>query len=139
MAKNLGAFTSLFNHLTPFPQTLRLLVRIAKMDFGDMISIPAESRNETVSDIPGPGRLLGKVYAKLGRNLEAVLNLAAHSVGTGPVSTAKEIEGLAQMLKGTSCENKVIVMKLEEKLKKSCKVLVKYTRCVRCIAHTDHN
>ena len=84
----------------PFPQTPCLLVRpTAEMDLDGMDSFPAESRNGTESDIPGPGRLLGKIYAKLGRKLETVLNLAARSTGRGPAPTANEIEQLARTLK----------------------------------------
>ena len=115
------------------------------MDLDGMVSFPAESRNETESDIPGPGRLLGKLYAKLGRILETVLNLAARSTGRGPAPTANEIEQLARTLKypdyhlccRTPSETKVAVEKLEKKLEKDCRVLVKYTRYVRCILYTD--
>ena len=108
------------------------------MDPEDMASISAESSNETASDIPGPGRLLGKVYAKLGQKLETVLNLAARSTGRGPAPTANEIEQLARTLKDPYCyldcgapsETKAAVKKLERKLEKGCKVLVKYARCV---------
>ena len=99
-----------------------------------MVSISAESNNATESDIPGPGRLLGEVYAKLGRKLETVLNLAARSTGRGPGPTANEIEQLALTLKypgfypnyRAPSETK----KLEKKLEKSCNVLAKYTRYV---------
>ena len=117
------------------------------MDLDGMDSFPAESRNGTESDIPGPGRLLGKVYAKLGQKLETVLNLTARSTGRGPASTANEIEQLALTLKYPMCyldcrrhsETKVVVKKLEKKLEKHCRILVKYTRYVRCIVNSRHN
>ena len=112
----------------------------AEMDPEDMVSISAESSNETASDIPGPGRLLGKFYAKLGQKLETVLNLTARSTGRGPTPTANKIERLARTLRDerwhldcdcrTPSETKAAVKKLERKLEKGCKVLVKYARCV---------
>ena len=98
------------------------------MDIQDMVSISTESRNVTESDIPGPGRLLGEVYAKLGRKLEIVLNFAARSAGRGPAPTANEIERLARTLRyKKSCHMynqfppcpKVVVKKLEKKLEAS--------------------
>ena len=105
-----------------------------------MISISAESRNETESDIPGPGRLLGKVYTKLGRKLETVLNLAVRSIGRGPAPTASEIERLALTLKyperyldsRAPSETRVVVKKLEKKLEKGCRILVRYIWYVQC-------
>ena len=117
------------------------------MDLDGMDSFPAESRNGTESDIPGPGRLLGKVYAKLGRKLETVLNLVVRSTGRGLAPTANEIQQLALTLEypeyyldcRTPSETKVVVKKLEKKLEKGCRALVKYTRCVWCIVRTGHD
>ena len=120
----------------------------AEMDLEDMVSISTESRNETASDIPGPGRLLGEVYGKLGRKLQTVLNFAARSTGRWPAPRANEIERLARTLEYKKlCHMyyqcppcpKVVVKKLEKKLEKGCKALVKYTRCVWCIVRTGHD
>lgn len=88
-----------------------------------MISLSAESANETASDNPGPGRLLGKIYATLGRWLEGVLCSAARSMGRGPVPTATRIHKLSRNL-DYQAPNVVTV----KKLRKDCRTLVKYTR-----------
>lgn len=105
------------------------------MDLDGMISISAESRNETVSNIPGPGRLLGKVYAKLGRNFEAAMSLIARSMRRGPIPTASKIEQLMLTLKDPdhplfSGNKLVAVKKLEKELEQNCRLLVKHTRYV---------
>ena len=112
----------------------------AEMDPEDMVSISAESSNETASDIPGPGRLLGKFYARLGWMPETVLNLIARSMGRGPVTTSNEIQRLALTLKyperyldsRAPSETRVVVKKLEKKLEKGCRILVRYIWYVQC-------
>ena len=112
----------------------------ASMDLEDMISISAESRNETASDIPGSGRLLGRVYTALGRGFEAVLSLVAHSMGRGPIATGNKIVRLAWALAdpgySSNHRNPSETIAAAKTLDKSCRVLVKYTRYVRCIIDT---
>lgn len=113
------------------------------MDLDETISISAESRNETASDIPGPGRLLGRVYAELGRELEAILSFVARRVGRGPATTARRIQRLALTLNDPDChidcptpsENGEEVRKLKKKLEQNCRLLVKYTKYVSCLIY----
>lgn len=101
------------------------------MDNMDLISVSAESDNETASDIPGPGRLLGKLYASVGRQLEHALSALAHSMGRGPVPTAERIRNLLEAEAENSRVSAWSAATPNKKLEKNCKVLVKYTRSVR--------
>ena len=110
----LGLSAKRFNCATPFCET---------MDLEDAFSFSAdESRNVTEDDIPGPGRLMGKFYAVLGRKIETVLSRAGHSMGRGPAPVAARIEKLMW----SEAPGAV------KKCKKECKTLVKYTRCFSC-------
>ena len=55
----------------------------------DVVSI--ESSNATESDLPGPGRNLGKLYAWLGANVERASSLFAEWRGLGPNELALDI------------------------------------------------
>ena len=90
------------------------------MDLEDTFSFSAESRNVTEDDIPGPGRLMGKFYAVLGRKIETVLSLAARSRGKGPAPVAARIKELTWSQAPDAAK----------KREKECKTLVKYTRCI---------
>lgn len=79
------------------------------------------SSSETDSDVPGPGRLLGKAYGFFGRKIENVLSVAAVKVGRGPRATAIKIRRLIR-------ESTPIKSSSHKKLKKAGKHLVKYTR-----------
>ena len=54
--------------------------------------IEHESTNATESDLPGPGRTLGKVYKNIGRRLEEFLNDLAERKGLGPSAVAIRIK-----------------------------------------------
>lgn len=97
----------------------------------------------TVSDLPGPGRLLGKhVYARGGRALEASLARLAHQAGFGPVAAAQRI---GANLQGFSQDANISIeeifangkedlrldlgiLKDPERLRKDCKKLFQYTK-----------
>ena len=49
------------------------------------------SANATASDLPGPGRILGKVYGKVGAWIEEFANGVATRTGRGPLAIAKKI------------------------------------------------
>lgn len=57
----------------------------------DIVSL--ESSNATESDLPGPGRTLGKVYDFLGKRLERALATLAERKGLGPKQVAERILG----------------------------------------------
>ena len=97
----------------------------ATMELEDALSFSAESSNITEDDIPGPGRLLGKVYTGLGRRIEIILSLAARFMGRGPAPVAARIKDLRRYPWLPVPDRET-----EEKLKKECKALVKYTRYI---------
>ena len=45
------------------------------------------STNYTMSNLVGPGRVLGNLYSSLGRRLEKSVGVAAHKAGYGPSAT----------------------------------------------------
>lgn len=56
----------------------------------EVVSI--SSSNETVDDLPGPGRTLGNLYNHLGRKLETLIDRIAACRGAGPVNVGRRIE-----------------------------------------------
>jgi hypothetical protein len=48
--------------------------------------------DETMSDLPGPGRGIGKLYSRGGRRLEKCISRVAHKLGYGPLAIAKRME-----------------------------------------------
>jgi hypothetical protein len=54
--------------------------------------IPRPDLRVVPSNIPGPGRILNKVYISVGRVLEDRVNHLAHNRGWGPIATADRIE-----------------------------------------------
>lgn len=79
------------------------------------------SATETDSDIPGPGRLLGKAYGYLGKKVEASFSTAAMKFGLGPRATAVKIRHLVR-------DGTPLRPASRKKLKKAGKQLVKYVR-----------
>ena len=49
------------------------------------------STNMTASDLPGPGRMLGKFYRKLGGHLETIINNIASRRNHGPAAIALRV------------------------------------------------
>lgn len=76
---------------------------------------------ETDSDVPGPGRLLGKAYVCLGKKVETGFSNAAMKFGLGPRATAVKIRRLVR-------ECPPLRPASRKKLKKAGKQLVKYAR-----------
>lgn len=79
------------------------------------------SATETDSDIPGPGRLLGKVYDFLGRITDNCLSTIAVKFGLGPQATAMKIRRLVQ----GEC---TVKPGKKKELKKAGRRLAKYIR-----------
>ena len=57
----------------------------------DVEVLSIASSNMTEDDRPGPGRILGNVYSKLGRRLEGFIGLFAERRGSGPCALALRI------------------------------------------------
>lgn len=54
--------------------------------------VPRPELRLVPSNVPGPGRILNKVYTSAGRVLEDRANHLAHKSGWGPVATTDRIE-----------------------------------------------
>ena len=96
------------------------------LDAVDVISMSATSLNETESDLLGSGRLLGNLYMKLGKHVEDMIGRIAHSMGRGPISTAKRIRNLAPIPLNEVVSDATV----KKKLAKDYKLLIKYTKSV---------
>ena len=55
------------------------------------------STNDTASNLPGPGRLLGNAYSYAGRRLERAVGVVAHKAGFGPNAVYQKIQELNQI------------------------------------------
>ncbi|KLO07246.1 hypothetical protein SCHPADRAFT_656886 [Schizopora paradoxa] len=91
------------------------------------------STNATAPNQPGPGRLVGRLFDRLGKRIESLLNKRASNLGTGPVPVAQEIRSLRRHRELTLLERySMPPRKLSEgeakTLKKLCNKLVKYVR-----------
>ena len=76
--------------------------------------------NETEDDIPGAGRVLGKLYNFLGQKVESGLSGAAEQMGYGPNAIALRIQRIQ--------ENQGLDLRRRRKLRSNCKRLVRYVR-----------
>ena len=76
------------------------------------------SLTATASDIPGPGRLLGKLYSRLGRKVERGISVVAVKMGYGPRRTAMRLRKLVQDSDSSN----------DAKAEKAAKRLVQYIR-----------
>ena len=84
--------------------------------------VEVESSNETASDLPGPGRLLGKVYELCGKRLEHAINIIAKHTGSGPRVVAERIIGRHQECLELGCYDK----RDEKVQRQDCKKLIRY-------------
>ncbi len=86
------------------------------------------STNSTASDLPGPGRTLGRGLSKLGRGFEKRLFRKAHKWGFGPNATAKRLE--SRLSKYDQRMNPSDRKKAFKKIIEDCHRLLKYSeRC----------
>lgn len=58
----------------------------------DVVFFDVHSRNETESDRPGHGRLLGNLYSRCGRLVEASLNSLAKKTNIGPSAVVRRVK-----------------------------------------------
>lgn len=80
------------------------------------------SSDETADDLPGPGRMLGKLYSHAGRFVVKGLSVVAERRGYGPTVTALRIRDIFE---------DELLPKRRKFLRKSCKDLVRYMRFVK--------
>lgn len=64
----------------------------------DIDIVEIDSSDGTDSDLPGPGRILGNIYQRLGHRLESVLSVLAQRKGEGPRAVAVRVRKRAQEL-----------------------------------------
>ena len=60
-------------------------------DTSDTNTLVTDSSDMTCSNLPGPGRGIGKLYSKAGKALERLISRAAHKLGYGPEAIARRI------------------------------------------------
>lgn len=94
----------------------------------DIVSI--DSTDATVSDIPGPGRTLGKAFTLVGTKIEHSVNKFAKQRKLGPVELTRRIERQRRDENGilrssTSHDDDEL-----SQLKKDLKKLLRYSRSV---------
>lgn len=81
-----------------------------------------------MSNLPGPGRVLGLLNSIIGRYLERWICVLADKNGFGPNATARRIEGIVTNCAG--CPSSRKKSRLKNKLRKTCKKLVRFLQCV---------
>lgn len=95
----------------------------------DMFSLQGPSSNETASDLPGVGRVLGNAFSYLGRELERRLEYLAVRRGHGPQNVVLRIRKRDHAYRD---EDNDYIRKYStsdaEKQKKDLKQLIGYTR-----------
>lgn len=84
------------------------------------------SQTETSSSVAGPGRLLGKFYSIVGRQVEKGAGVAAARMGYGPQATAEEIRRLLQ-------NGNTKKLSVQRRIKSFGTRLVTYAKCVLII------
>ena len=82
-----------------------------------------KSSTETDSNIPGPGRLLGKAYSFIGRKAEKYLSIVAVKFGYGPRATAVKIRRLSRIRGAGQAKQRNM-----KKLERAGKQLVRHIR-----------
>lgn len=105
---------------------------------GSLVSVKSEyedniSTNATTSNLPGPGRLLGRLLGFLGRRLEHVFNDFATKLGMGPEAVGQEIRKLRRhheisILDRHSASYNRLSRREARALEKWCNKLIQYAR-----------
>ncbi|KAI5120946.1 hypothetical protein M0805_001651 [Coniferiporia weirii] len=92
----------------------------------DRDSIASVSTNATADNLPGPGRIIGNIYGRLGGRLEVQLGRVAEKMGRGPRATAIRIQARRKVIASVS-PSKLLTIKAEnERLEKDCKRMLMY-------------
>lgn len=89
----------------------------------DVDVVEIESSNDTESDLPGPGRTLGKLYRLIGRHIERGVSAIAEKRGYGPLAVAERIRTRQSNNYGERYTFAIV-----SKQEKDCKRLIQYTR-----------
>lgn len=107
--------------------------RAAHDDMADDASLSSGgfsmSTNFTMSNLPGTGRILDKLYRAGGRKLERLLGGLAQRAGYGPVAVSKRIRQLAWDLSnssGTGLQSQPT--KVQKELSELCRRLLHYAQ-----------
>lgn len=87
------------------------------------------SSNYTMSNLPGPGRLLGNLYSRAGSSLERSLRKLANQTGLGGYAKAKDVMT-------RSCFVIVNSRPVEDprEVEKACDNILRYAGCVFFVA-----
>jgi hypothetical protein len=101
------------------------------------------SDNATMSNLPGPGRLLDKFYQSSGRELEKSLGKLADRAGFGPAAAERSVrdeimrcyEQLLEVRDVELSQQKFDWIRLpgaEATVRKACRKLLRYTQYASC-------
>ena len=110
----------------------------------DIDIVEVESLNATESDLPGPGRVLGNLYARCGQIMEKCLNCLAERFVLGPPAVIERIEGRLYQgrLRVRDLDNDgrviYIIGKEENDQRKDLKRLIRYAQSVICHYYVFH-
>ena len=102
----------------------------------DVDIIELDSSNDTESDIPGHGRLLGRLYKNLGRHVESFVNRVAVRYEAGPTVVAIRVKNRAELARKRArylqdyTGHFVYVDKEEAVQRKDLKKLIGYTKLI---------
>ncbi|KAI5123499.1 hypothetical protein M0805_006659 [Coniferiporia weirii] len=84
------------------------------------------STNATEDNHVGPGRIIGKIYGRLGGCLEVQLGRIAEKMGRGPRATAIRIQRRRNVITSATA-GKLLTIKAEsERLENDCERMLKY-------------
>lgn len=99
------------------------ILNVCRRELEDNMSVTSISSTSTASDLPGPGRTLGRLYSFLGVRLETQLGRLAERFGYSPNAIEQRVLARASHLppQGSNGQNK---------LKKDLKRLIGYTQLV---------
>ena len=79
------------------------------------------SSNYTMSNLVGPGRVLGNLYSSLGRRLERSIGASAHKAGFGPSATYEKIQEYFET-----------VRKVGHLIERELSLLLQYSYFIQC-------
>lgn len=96
----------------------------------EISAIEQESTNETASDLPGAGRIVGNLYSFLGKKVERILNSIAEKRGHGPGNAAERIRSSREWCYDWRSETVEwqYPSDQERQRRKDCKKLIHHTR-----------
>ncbi|KLO12128.1 hypothetical protein SCHPADRAFT_891022 [Schizopora paradoxa] len=98
----------------------------------------------TSPDVVGPGRTLGLLFDWLGKGLESFLNRRASQLNLGPEAVARDIRRIRRHEETSSLVRYAapyahLTRAQDKKIRKLCKILLKYTSAFRALADYKFN